>query len=68
VSDHSKPRLQDELDRLEREDPAVAKAAQGLAEAADHILGRLPSSMVAAIYDLERPYEQVLDEDERCGY
>ena len=60
--------LQADLERLERENPAVAEAAAGLERAADHILGRLPSSMVAAIYDLERPYERVLDEDERGGH
>ena len=57
-----KRRIQDELDRLEREEPTVAEAMAGMARAADRILGRLPSPMVAAIYDLERPYEQVLSD------
>jgi len=60
--------LRGELERLEREDPEVAEASAALDQVADHILGRLPSSMVAAIYDLERPYEQVLDADERGGH
>ncbi len=61
-------RMQDDLDRLEREDPAVTDAMEGMQRAADRILGRLPSPMVAAIYDLERPYETVLDADERGGH
>jgi len=55
--------LRGELERLEREDPEVAAASAALDQVAGHILGRLPSSVVAAIYDLERPYEQVLSDD-----
>ena len=59
----AKLRLQAELDRMEREEPTVAEAMAGMERAAEHILGRLPSPVVAAIYDLERPYEQVLSRD-----
>lgn len=56
-----------ELDRLEREDPAVQAAAESLNAVGEHLNARLPSSVVADIYDLERPYETVLDADERSG-
>ena len=56
-----------ELDRLEREDPAVQAAAASLDAVGEHLKGRLPSSVVADIYDLERPYERTLDADERGG-
>jgi hypothetical protein len=56
--------LQQELDRLERDDPAVATASAGLDAVYEHLKGRLPSPLVAEIYDLERPYERVLGPDE----
>ena len=55
-------RIQDDLDRLEREEPTVAEAMAGMARAAEHIRDRLSSPMVAAIYDLERPFEKALSD------
>lgn len=54
--------LQAELDRLEREDPAVQAAAASLDAVGEDLKGRLPSSVVADIYDLERPYERTLSD------
>lgn len=57
-----------ELDRLEREDPAVQAAAASLDAVGEDLKGRLPSSVVADIYDppvLRDPYD--LDDDERRG-
>jgi hypothetical protein len=45
--------LQRELDQLEVEDPAVRAASEGLDAVYEHLKGRLPSSVVAMIYDLE---------------
>lgn len=47
--------LERELDRLERSDPKVRAASRGLDEVYEHLKGRLPSSEVAAIYDLDLP-------------
>lgn len=60
--------LQADLDELERTDPAVIAAAAGLTAAAEHILGKLPSEQVKAIYDLDHPYTETLDEAERTGH
>lgn len=46
-----------ELDRLEREDPAVQAAAESLKAVGEHLNARLPPGVVADIYDLERPGE-----------
>lgn len=59
--------LQAELDRLEREDPAVAKASAGLDAVYRNVGGGLPLAQVRNIYDLDRPYETSLDEGERTG-
>lgn len=48
--------LQAELDRLEREDPAVKAASEDLDAVYEHLRGRLPSSVVAMIYDLGMEY------------
>lgn len=60
--------LQAELDRLERADPAVAKASAGLAAVYRNVGGSLPLAQIRDIYDLDRPYETSLDEDERRGH
>lgn len=62
------PRLQDELDRLERDDSAVAKASAGLDAVYRNVGGSLPLAQIRDIYDLDRPYETSLDEDERRGH
>jgi hypothetical protein len=59
--------LQCELDRLEHEDPDVQGASASLDAVYDHLKGRLPSSLVRDIYDLERPYEVVLSDDSEPG-
>lgn len=46
------PTIQAELDRLEREDPAVQAAAASLDAVRERILDGLPSPAVKAIYDL----------------
>lgn len=45
--------LQRELDQLEAEDPAVKAAGERLDAVYEHMKGRLPSSTVAIIYDLD---------------
>lgn len=62
------PTIQAELDRLEREDPAVAKASAGLDAVYRNVGGGLPPAQIRDIYDLDRPYETLLDEDERRGH
>lgn len=60
--------LQAELDRLEREDPAVQAAAASLDAVGEDLKGRLPSSVVADIYDppvLRDKWD--MDDDERSG-
>jgi hypothetical protein len=44
--------IQDELDRLERDDPDVRAASASLDAVVDYLDGRLPSPIVKAIYDL----------------
>lgn len=43
--------LQAELDRLERDDPEVYAASAGLDAVYEHLKGRLPSGLVAEIYN-----------------
>lgn len=58
--------LQAELDRLEREDPAVAKASKALDAIYGNVGGGLSRSELKAIYDPPEPrYLGILDEEER---
>lgn len=59
------PRLQAELDRLEREDPAVAKASKGLDVVYGNVGAGLSRAELKAIYDPPEPrYLGTLGPDE----
>lgn len=49
------PGLQAELDRLERDDPAVAKASRGLDAVYGNVGGGLSQAELKAIYDPPEP-------------
>jgi hypothetical protein len=57
--------LQRELDRLEREDPAVAEASAALDAIYRNIGGGLTAAQIRDIYDLDRPYETSPDDEEQ---
>jgi len=60
--------LQDDLDELERTDPAVRKASKALDEVYRNVGGGLSREEIKAIYDPPvTPAELVLDDDERRG-
>lgn len=52
--------LQDALDRLEAEDPAVKAASEGLDEVYEYLRGRLPSDQVAEIYGTQAVHASML--------
>jgi hypothetical protein len=59
------PGLQAELDRLEREDPAVAKASKGLDAVYGNVGAGLSQAELKAIYDPPEPrYLGTLGPDE----